>query len=357
MIEFMSLQDFPKAKRTKIMNDWETNYAKTAEWMSRTEGLVDFGPGSMCTFDELSVDEQLILWEDLETERAANIEVYEQAVKDSKELIKILKMDSQDSSEIEKQAEEMEIQWNKVKSLLAARKELIDYLLAKKQLASELRSLSNILASYEKWLDGQKEVCPISSEGKRLLEQCRVKKKTMVSHEGRLQKFKEKAEETYRKHTKAAEDTELKSDLDAFFAKWDLTAKRLSDKLHELEDINDMSLEEKYSESSQIVLQWINATESFLLSEDVKLTDLALMKHQQLKLQEYVESAKLHERNLEKIDTSSQTMNSEAGNVDELKSRYTEVKALLEERTDHLQSCKRHWDSYSEHDLILLRCH
>jgi len=53
----------------------------------RTENLVDVSPGSMCTFDELSVDEQLILWEDLEAELLANEEVYEQATKDSKELI------------------------------------------------------------------------------------------------------------------------------------------------------------------------------------------------------------------------------------------------------------------------------
>lgn len=62
------------------------------EWVLRTEGLVDVSPGSMCTFDELSVDEQLILWEDLETEMTANEDVYEQAVKDSKELVKFLKL-------------------------------------------------------------------------------------------------------------------------------------------------------------------------------------------------------------------------------------------------------------------------
>lgn len=40
----------------------------------------------------------------------------------------------------------MENKWNKVKGLLSKRKELIDYLLVKKQLASEMRSLLNVLA-------------------------------------------------------------------------------------------------------------------------------------------------------------------------------------------------------------------
>lgn len=85
-------QDFPKAKRTKIMNEWENNYSRVNEWVLRTEGLVDASPPSMCTFDDLSVDEQLMLWEDLETEMTGNEEVYEQALNDSKELIKFLKL-------------------------------------------------------------------------------------------------------------------------------------------------------------------------------------------------------------------------------------------------------------------------
>ncbi len=74
------------------MNEWETNYSRVNELVLRTEGLITQTPGSMCTFDELSVDEQLILWEDLETEMTANQQVYEQAVADSKELVKFLKL-------------------------------------------------------------------------------------------------------------------------------------------------------------------------------------------------------------------------------------------------------------------------
>jgi len=91
-------QDFPKAKRTKIMNEWENSHAKIDEWVTRTQGLIDMGSGSMSTFDDLSVDEQHILWEDLETEMQANKETYEQALKDSKELIKYMKMGKDDLS-------------------------------------------------------------------------------------------------------------------------------------------------------------------------------------------------------------------------------------------------------------------
>ena len=67
---------------------------------------------------------------------------------------------------------------------------------------------------------------PLSSEGKRLLEQCRVKKKTLLSHEGRLQKFKNKASETLEKHKAAVDDAELNNDLTNFHAKWENIVKR-----------------------------------------------------------------------------------------------------------------------------------
>jgi hypothetical protein len=57
----------------------------------------------------------------------------------------IIFLESTDASEVESQAETMELKWNKVKGLLATRKDLIDYLLVKKQLASELKSISNVL--------------------------------------------------------------------------------------------------------------------------------------------------------------------------------------------------------------------
>lgn len=100
-----------------------------------------------------------------------------------------------------------------------------------------------------------------------------------------------------------------------------------------------MTMEEKSSETSQIILQWINGTESHLLSEEIKLTDLPTMKKQQQRLEEFLNSAKSHDHNLEKIDSSSlQNVCPEAGSIDELKSRYSEVNALLNERTEQLKS-------------------
>ncbi|CAL8109930.1 unnamed protein product [Orchesella dallaii] len=330
-------QDFPRAKKTKIMNEWESSHSRVNEWLERTENLVESSGGSTCTFDELSVDEQLILWEDLESELTANEEVFAKAVSDSNSLIAVMRMENQDTTEIEDQAERLSTKWQIVKKALSERKLLIDYLLAKKQVHNEITSMCKTLSAYEKWLDGQGEVSPISNEGRKLLEQCRVKNKTIKSHESRADKLKEKADEIMKIHTKAQEDEELKQEIRLFKTQWEEIVKRLKDRLNELEDINDMSFEEKFSESSQIVSQWINQTENLLLSEDIKLTDSNFMKQQHQKLEESLQAARIHEKNLEVIDSSNSTV-TPAVSTDELKTRYTEVRTLLEEKFNHLSA-------------------
>jgi len=75
-------------------------------------------------------------------------------------------------------------------------------------------------------LDKQGEVSPISNEGKKLLEQCRVKKKTLLSHENRKVKIRSKVDELVAKYKQASEDKELKSEVDKFFDNWETTVKR-----------------------------------------------------------------------------------------------------------------------------------
>lgn len=67
---------------------------------------------------------------------------------------------------------------------------------------------------------------PISNEGRKLLEQCRVKNKTILSHEGRATKLKAKAKETLELHPKANADEELKQEIQMFETKWDQVVKR-----------------------------------------------------------------------------------------------------------------------------------
>lgn len=75
-----------------MTNDWEASHSTVNEWLQRTENLVESTCGNTCTFDELSVDEQLILWEDLEAELTSNEEIYKKAVSDSNALINVMRL-------------------------------------------------------------------------------------------------------------------------------------------------------------------------------------------------------------------------------------------------------------------------
>lgn len=128
------------------MNEWESSYGQVKEWVARTESLIEVSPGSQSTtFDELSVDEQLILWEDLSNELTTNEPIYQQALKDSQALIENMKQEHQPPDEIEAQVKGLTETWNKVRDILNQRKLLIDYLLVKKQLQSEIATMNSVL--------------------------------------------------------------------------------------------------------------------------------------------------------------------------------------------------------------------
>src|SRR5688500_11765338 len=74
--------------------------------------------------------------------------------------------------------------------------------------------------SYEKWLDSQGGLSPISNQPRKLLEQCRVKKKTIHSHEARVNKIKSKKEEV-KNSALGKDDADLNTEAEQFCSKWD----------------------------------------------------------------------------------------------------------------------------------------
>jgi len=226
--------------------------------------------------------------------------------------------------------------------------------------------LNTLFQAYEKWLETQGDVSPISNQPRKLLEQIRVKKKTMTSHEGRLGKLKSKATEVLEMDN-GKEDAELKAEFTQFSSRWDQTVERylgirmqlcyvtriplpifnfplirLNLRLTQLEGINRMSAEEKYNESSHLIQHWLDRTEAFL-GEEIKYSELKAMKSHQHKMKEILDESKSHEENLEVIIAASQKAQSPGEHVsalEELKGRYAEVKAVLEERNGNFTTCK-----------------
>lgn len=110
-------------------------------------------------------------------------------------------------------------------------------------------------------------------------------------------------------------------------------------RLAQLEGINKMSAEEKCNQSSHQILQWLDHTEEFL-GEEPKFNDLNAIKAHQRRLAEILHESKSHEENLEVISNASQKAQTpDVAGLETLKTRYAEVKAILDERNGNLNSC------------------
>ncbi|KAG8234833.1 hypothetical protein J437_LFUL015548, partial [Ladona fulva] len=182
----VSLQGGSKRRRVGPVNssrlEFDSMVGRLLSWMEHVEGvLVGGGDASPSgdtskttisvgsTFDELSVDEQLVLYEDTESEVNAH-EANSSAVAKSEHKAFV--------EEMERKTREVEVRWNDVKALLKDRRERIEFLLGKKNFLNELGALRLVLQGYMKWIQAcpsiTVESSPSSQQLQSQLEQCRV---------------------------------------------------------------------------------------------------------------------------------------------------------------------------------------
>lgn len=85
----------------------------------------------------------------------------------------------------------MSTNWNSIESALHTRKQLIDSLVQEKQLSARILDLQNILHSYVTWLD---TTVPNQSNHLRLATELKIKLKTLVTHEGKINELERASE-------------------------------------------------------------------------------------------------------------------------------------------------------------------
>ncbi|XP_046399576.1 dystrophin, isoforms A/C/F/G/H-like isoform X9 [Ischnura elegans] len=339
-------------------------------WMEHMEGVLVGGGesgtrGRGSTFDELSVDEQLVLYEDTEAE----IQSYESNLANfsvlGKQIIEASANEGTDySEEIGRRVREIEVRWNDLKALLRDRRERINFLLEKKSFQNEMGALQLALQGYTKWLDSN------SSSGDRTtgsaqtlqhqLEQCRVKVKSMKAHEDKLSKLNAKAN-TLSSHLAAREDRDsILYDMKNFLTKWEDVSERLSAKQQELSsEIGTCAVEpQSFRDSKTKLSNWVHEVEGVLLSEHPMLTNPQQMNQQLLQFQDLAQKTVELQPSFDDVNSEGQelirklelleefTKESEASScrqsemlrneLQELVSRWSDIPVMLEDRMKKL---------------------
>jgi hypothetical protein len=115
---------------------------------------------------------------------------------------------------------EMQHRWSGLAALLQERKEQIDFLKEKELFYSEIRSLELILEGYQKWFEGTKCSSPRQLNVVQQLEHCRMKIKTMKSHEDSINKIKKWATDLSLCQVAKSDADSINADVNCFLERW-----------------------------------------------------------------------------------------------------------------------------------------
>ncbi|KAK3925764.1 Dystrophin, partial [Frankliniella fusca] len=204
---------------------------------------------------------------------------------------------------------------------------------------SELSAISGLLDGHRKWLE-KIETSPKASSPSVLADQIRVKLKSMRSQDDRLARLKVVAQ---RISENDQTDRQLAADVIHLGEQWMLLQQRYVDHQTKLsgggnivvekEDSADFAKQMKEPPPAiKVLMEWVNSTESSLLSDHVVLAELPVMELQLKRFQLLEEQLKHNEEEIEKLCSEV-----DAQDLLELSTHCSDIKAILHERQTKLK--------------------
>ncbi|XP_046433422.1 dystrophin, isoforms A/C/F/G/H-like isoform X3 [Neodiprion fabricii] len=289
-------------------------------------------------FDELSVEEKKIVYEDSLADLSSHEIEFTKVLHLGSQLLEETKQTNEQTEDDEQKIKSVQERWKATTNRLQEIKKRIDYLMDLKQFNTELASLQLILDGYSKWFKGH--------HGNNQIETYRVKLKSMKSHEDRINKLNAKAKSLSEHQGAGSEGITVDADAKTFETVWNDLSKRLSERLTELRNQADKKPPKKYTETVNSLLSFINSVEGVLLLEHAVVSDDKSMENQLKKFRELQESLAAQRANFEYVnltgqdliakindDPSSQRLKEE---LQDLNTKWSDIPIILEERQQKL---------------------
>ncbi|XP_011310319.1 dystrophin isoform X6 [Fopius arisanus] len=315
--------------------DFESALLNLYKWLDYVDLEIGRSEG---VFDELSVEEKKVVYEESLADVEAHRGEYEKVLDIGEQLVNELKEAGEQFGDEIKKINDIKNCWQGTNNRLGEIKERIDFLMDVKQFRSELSSLNLMLDGYTKWLEGNKENTQI--------EPFRVKIKSMKSHEERVKKLLEKVEFLTKNTGEGSDSGGIENDTREFSSKWEQLHNKLSTRLKELSSAIDKTPPKKYSETMAFLLSFINNVEGVLLSEDTVLSNEKNMEEQLNKLQGLHNSVTEHHDKFNYVNNTGQELISKIGGepqahrlkeeLQDLNTKWSDIPIILEERQQKL---------------------
>ncbi|XP_015176032.1 PREDICTED: dystrophin-like isoform X3 [Polistes dominula] len=290
-------------------------------------------------FDELSVDEKKVVYEDTLADIELHKSEYDKVLELGKRFVEELENTNESSEDARKKLEDIQHCWSATSNRLQEIKNRISYLEEIKKFRNELDSLNMMLDSYTKWFEINK--------ANNQIDIFRVKMKSMKSHDERVKKLIDKVKElSESNHSVASENDKLNADTNTLFSNWEKMLKLLSDRLNEITDKIEKIPPKKYTESITNLMTFVNSVESLLLSEHTIISDKKTMEEQVTKFQDLSNTLKKYQDTFDYInstghelitkttdDTQAQKLRNE---LQDLNTKWSDIPIILEERQQNL---------------------
>ncbi|XP_014483281.1 PREDICTED: dystrophin-like [Dinoponera quadriceps] len=289
-------------------------------------------------FDELSVEEKKVVYEDTLADMESHKNEYEKVLEIGQQLMEELRNANESTEDEESKIKNIQNCWMATNARLQDIKKRIDYLEEVKKFRTELASLNLMLESYTKWFD--------TNKGNNQIEPFRVKMKSMKSHDERIRKMLEKANELSLNQVASTESSDIDSDINIFSINWDKLYTMLSERLTEVNNAIDRTPPKRYTEAVSNLTLFINNVEGVLLSEHVIVSDEKAMVEQMKRFRDIQNSLKEQEETFRYVNSTGQDliakMNDDStaqrfkDELQDLNTKWSDIPVILEEKQQNL---------------------
>ncbi|XP_028047174.1 dystrophin, isoforms A/C/F/G/H isoform X4 [Monomorium pharaonis] len=327
------------SKKRRVDNttkhEFESALLRLYKWLDYVDLEIGRSEG---VFDELSVEEKKVVYEDTLVDMDSHKNEYDKVLEIGKQYIDELKKANESTEEEESKIKDIQNCWIATNNRLQEIKKRIDYLEKVKKFRTELASLNLMLESYTKWFDTNKE--------NNQIEPFRVKMKSMKSHDERIRKILEKAKELSENQVAVTETDNVDADIKAFCTNWENLYTMLTERLTEITNAIDRTPPKKYIDAIANLMSFINNVEGALLSEHIIMSDEELMKEQLQRFKNIQSSLKEQAEIFRYVNSTGQDLiakindnSSEQRLKDELQdlnTKWSDIPIILEEKQQNL---------------------
>ncbi|XP_018376985.1 PREDICTED: dystrophin, isoforms A/C/F/G/H-like isoform X2 [Trachymyrmex cornetzi] len=330
---------YSDSKKRRVDNitkhEFESALLHLYKWLDYVDLEIGRSEG---VFDELSVEEKKVVYEDTLADMDSHKNEYNKVLEIGKQLIDELKNANESTEEEESKIKDIQNCWVATNNRLQEIKRRIDYLEEVKKFRTELASLNLMLESYTKWFETNKE--------NNQIEPFRVKMKSMKSHDERIRKLVEKAKELSEDQVTITETNNMDPDVKAFLVNWENLYIMLSERLTEITNTIDRTPPKRYTEAITNLLSFINNVEGFLLSEHIIMSGEKIMEEQIKRFKNIQNSLKEQEETFKYVNSTGQDLIAKINDdslaqrlkdeLQDLNTKWSDIPIILEEKQQTL---------------------